>query len=76
MNEFVLASQFLSGFIVNSGAVAAYSLAAVFTAHACGQMNVFMLWITEYVNKSGKHSNGSYCSEIRVVVEHHLRVLR
>ncbi|XP_076675877.1 uncharacterized protein LOC143373009 [Andrena cerasifolii] len=75
MNEIVLASQFLSGFVVNSSAVAAYSLAAVFAAHACGQMDVFMTWVTEYVNESGRHSNGAYCSEIRVVVEHHLRVL-
>ncbi|XP_076675730.1 LOW QUALITY PROTEIN: uncharacterized protein LOC143372939 [Andrena cerasifolii] len=76
MNEIVLASQFLSGFIVNSSAVAAFSLAAVFAAHACGQLNILMIWVTEYVNESREHNKGANINEVGVVVEHHLRILR
>ena len=76
MNEIVLASQFLSGFIVNSTAVAAFSLGAVFAAHACGQLDVLTTWVTEYVNESEERDKGAYFKEIGVVVEHHLRVLR
>ncbi|XP_076675725.1 odorant receptor 13a-like [Andrena cerasifolii] len=75
MNEIVLASQFLSGFIVNSSAVAAFSLDAVFAAHACGQLSILMTWITEYVNESGGCGKGAYFSDIGTIVEHHLRVL-
>ncbi|XP_076177142.1 odorant receptor 2a-like [Ptiloglossa arizonensis] len=75
MNEIVLVSQFLSGFIVNSSAVAAFSFAAVFAAHACGQLNVLMNWITEFVNESGKRPKETYGNEIGIMVEHHLRVL-
>ncbi|XP_076675629.1 uncharacterized protein LOC143372894 [Andrena cerasifolii] len=75
MNEIVLVSQFLSGFIVNSSAVGAFSLAAVFAAHACGQLDVLMTWITEFVNDSETRSSKMYLNEIRTIVDHHLRVL-
>ncbi|XP_076176246.1 odorant receptor 82a-like [Ptiloglossa arizonensis] len=74
-NEIVLASQFLSGFIVNSSAVGAFSLATVFAAHACGQLNVLKTWITEFVNESDGNDKHVYFNEIGVIVEHHLRVL-
>lgn len=74
-NEIVLASQFLSGFIVNSSAVAAFSLAAVFAAHACGQLDVLTNWITEFVNES-RDRRDPCLNKIGVIVEHHLRVLR
>ncbi|XP_076675869.1 odorant receptor 4-like isoform X2 [Andrena cerasifolii] len=73
INEIVLASQFLSGFIVNSSAVGAFSLAAVFGAHACGQLDVLMTWITEFVNESGQKDK-VYLNKIGTIVEHHLRV--
>ncbi|XP_017795938.1 PREDICTED: uncharacterized protein LOC108577310 [Habropoda laboriosa] len=74
-NEIVLVSQFVSGFIVNSSVVGAFSLAAVFAAHACGQLSVLMMWIKEFVNRS-RDSNKNVCfDKIGVVVEHHLRVL-
>ena len=76
MNEIVLASQFLSGFIVNSSAVGAFSLAAVFAAHACGQLDVLMTRITEFVNESEPQANKLYLYEIGTIVEHHLRILR
>ncbi|XP_076675726.1 odorant receptor 4-like [Andrena cerasifolii] len=74
-NQIVLASQFLSGFIVNSSAVAAFSLAAVFAAHTCGQLNVLATWVTEYVNESGERGKSSSFNELGVIVEHHLRIL-
>ncbi|XP_015431127.1 PREDICTED: LOW QUALITY PROTEIN: uncharacterized protein LOC107187519 [Dufourea novaeangliae] len=55
--------------------VGIFSLAAVFTAHACGQLNVLMAWITELVNESRGRNARIYLNEIGVVVEHHLRVL-
>ncbi|XP_076676298.1 uncharacterized protein LOC143373193 [Andrena cerasifolii] len=76
MNEIVFVSQFMSGFVVTSTAVAAFGLAAVFAAHACGQLNILVAWVTEYVNASERHNKGAYFSEVGVVVEHHLRVLR
>ncbi|CAK9819219.1 Odorant receptor 4 [Anthophora plagiata] len=74
-NEIVLISQFVSGFIVNSSVVGAFSLAAVFTAHACGQLSVLMIWITEFVNRSKDRNGNVYLDKIGVVVEHHLRIL-
>ncbi|XP_076235775.1 uncharacterized protein LOC143180128 [Calliopsis andreniformis] len=74
-NEIVLASQFLSGFIVNSSTVGAFSLAAVFTAHACGQLGVLMTWITEFVNDPVEWKKNVYLNDIGTIVEHHLRVL-
>nr|XP_031834875.1 odorant receptor 4-like [Nomia melanderi] len=74
-NEIVLASQFFSGAIVNTVAVAAYSVAAVFAAHACGQLDVLMTWINEFVNKTETTRKVVDYSEIGIIVEHHLRVL-
>ncbi|XP_043253368.1 odorant receptor 82a-like [Colletes gigas] len=74
-NELVIASQYLSGFIVNSSAVAAFSLAIVFASHACGQLKILMNWITEFVDEYEGQPEEVYCDKIGVVVEHHLRVL-
>ena len=76
INEIVLASQFLSGFIVNASAIAAFSLATVFAAHACGQLNVLMTWVTEYVNESEQHNKDAIVTNIGMVIDYHLRILR
>lgn len=76
MNEIVLSSQFVSAFIVNSIAVGSISIAAVFAAHACGQLNVVTTWINEYVNQSNDRKKDLGFNGIGKVVEHHLRVLR
>ncbi|XP_076475321.1 uncharacterized protein LOC117157612 isoform X1 [Bombus vancouverensis nearcticus] len=73
--EIILASQFVSGFIANSSAVGAVGMAAVFAAHAYGQLTVLMIWIKEYVNRSKDHSRNVGLNEIGEIVEHHLRVL-
>ncbi|CAL7936648.1 unnamed protein product [Xylocopa violacea] len=73
--EYVLVSQFVSGFIVSSSAVGPYGLAAVFAAHAYGQLSIVMAWITEFVNDwKDRKRNVSY-NKIGAIVEHHLRVL-
>lgn len=74
-SEFIIASQFLSGFIVNSSTAGIFSLAAILGAHACGQLSVVMTWITEFVNKSKKREKMIF-REIGLIVEHHLRTLK
>ncbi|CAL7936647.1 unnamed protein product [Xylocopa violacea] len=74
-NEIVLASQFVSGFIVNSSAVGAFGLAAVFAAHAYAQLSVVMAWITEFVNEWKDRKRNVRYNKIGMIVERHLRVL-
>ncbi|XP_017759755.1 PREDICTED: odorant receptor 82a-like [Eufriesea mexicana] len=74
-HSIVLATQFLSGFIVSSSAVAAFSLNATFANHALGQLNVINMWINEFVNYPRNQSKDSCVNEIDVIVEHHLRIL-
>ncbi|CAL7936649.1 unnamed protein product [Xylocopa violacea] len=74
-NEIVLFMQVFSVFIANSSTVGTYSLAAVSAAHACGQLNVVMLWITEFVNESRNREKSIAFKEIGMIVEHHLRTL-
>ncbi|XP_031834876.1 uncharacterized protein LOC116427998 [Nomia melanderi] len=74
-NEIVLVSQFLSGAVVNTVSVGVYSMAAVFAAHACGQLDVIMTWIAEFVNKTEKIRKVVRYSEIGIIVKHHLRTL-
>ncbi|KAG6804466.1 hypothetical protein HZU73_00388 [Apis mellifera caucasica] len=74
-NEIVLISQFVSGFIVNSIAVGAISIGAVFTAHACGQLTIIKRWIREYINRSKDNNKNVVINEIGEIVEYHLRIL-
>ncbi|XP_034171930.1 odorant receptor 4-like [Osmia lignaria lignaria] len=74
-NEIMLIVQCISGFIVNSSTVGAFSLAIVFATHAYGQLNVLMMWITELVKPSRKHPQNAYLNEIGVIVENHLKAL-
>ncbi|XP_078051708.1 uncharacterized protein LOC144477843 [Augochlora pura] len=74
-NEIVLVSQFLSGFIVNSSAVGATSLAAALAAHACGQLNILMNQITDMVNRSRGRDIEFMITETGTIVENHLRIL-
>ncbi|XP_071862821.1 odorant receptor 4-like [Bombus fervidus] len=71
-NEIVLFMQAWCTFIANSSTVGIFSLAAVLAAHACGQLNVVMVWITEFVNEP-KKTDGP--KGIGVIVERHLRTL-
>lgn len=73
-NEIMLAVQLVSCFIVNSVAVGACSLAAVFAMHAYGQLNMLFSWLNELVN--GDKGNEFAEQRLAAIVEHHLRVLR
>ena len=72
-NEIMLLLQFWASVIANSSTASIFSLTAVLAAHACGQLNVVMAWITEFVNESRKTDgfNG-----MGVIVERHLRTLK
>ncbi|XP_043517209.1 odorant receptor 82a-like [Frieseomelitta varia] len=71
-NEIMLLVQFWASVIANSSTASIFSLAAVLAAHACGQLNVVMAWITEFVNESRK--TGGF-KGLGVIVERHLRTL-
>ncbi|CAK9804334.1 hypothetical protein ANTQUA_LOCUS4046 [Anthophora quadrimaculata] len=75
VNEIVILSQFLSGFIVNTSAIGIFSLAAALAAHACGQLDVLMVWIDDFVKEARNKRKDTTFREIAVIVEHHLRVL-
>ena len=74
--EIVLATQFLSGVIVNSSAVGAISIGAVFAAHACGQLTILMTSINECLNRKKDQENNDGFDDIGEIVEYHLKVLR
>ncbi|XP_017759730.1 PREDICTED: odorant receptor 4-like [Eufriesea mexicana] len=75
MNEIFLFVQISSAFIATFSTVGIFSFSAVLAAHACGQLNVVMLWITEYVNDSRDKKAGTL-NKIGVIVEQHLRTLK
>lgn len=75
MHDIILVTQFVSGFIASSSAIGAFSLAAVFSSHVLGQLNVMTTWIDEFVNQSVDRKRDT-CTHISVIVEHHLRILR
>lgn len=74
-NEIMIIVQLLSGFTVNSVAVGACSLDAVFATHAYGQLNILFLWLDELVMNKNKEDQ-SIEQRLAVIVEHHLRILR
>ncbi|XP_071862823.1 odorant receptor 67c-like [Bombus fervidus] len=71
-NELMLALQIWTSVIANASTVGIFSLAGVLAAHACGQLNIVMTWITEFVND---HKNTDGPKEIGIIVERHLRTL-
>ncbi|XP_029048306.1 odorant receptor 4-like [Osmia bicornis bicornis] len=73
-NEIIFVVQLISGFIVTSGLVGALSLATAFTAHVYGQLNILMMWISEFVNQSRHHDKCADLNGIRAIVEKHLTI--
>ncbi|XP_017759712.1 PREDICTED: odorant receptor 4-like [Eufriesea mexicana] len=73
-NEIVLFIQIFAFVIANSSTIGIFSLSAVLAAHACSQLSLVALWITEYVNNSRGMIAGSR-KEIGVIVEQHFRTL-
>ncbi|XP_033302047.1 uncharacterized protein LOC117234754 [Bombus vosnesenskii] len=74
-NEIVLVMQFLSAFITDSSGIGFYTLASVLAAHACGQLSVLTIWISDYVNEAGNRKEDASFRKIGTIVEHHLRTL-
>ncbi|XP_003700843.2 odorant receptor 10-like [Megachile rotundata] len=72
--EIFLAVQFLCVFVVNSTIVGAFSLAIVFASHVYGQLDILMVWVTEYVNKSEEMHKNRW-NQIGVFVENHVKIL-
>lgn len=75
-NEIMLSVQIISGIIVNCSFVGAFSLATIFTTHACSQLNVLMMWITEFVDRSAEHDKCADLKGINDIVEKHLTIYR
>ncbi|RLU16205.1 ObirOr5-L16 [Ooceraea biroi] len=74
-NEIMLMTQMLSTFVVNSTTVGACSLAAVFTMHACGQLDILMTRLNRLVEGEDARTSGSLQRRLADIVDHHLRVL-
>ncbi|XP_050581915.1 odorant receptor 46a-like isoform X2 [Bombus affinis] len=74
-NEIVLVMQFLSAFIADSSGIGFYTLASVLAAHACGQLSVLTICISDYVNEAGNRKEDTSFRKIGTIVEHHLRTL-
>ena len=75
-NEIMLFLQIWAALIANSSTVGIFSLAAVLAAHACGQLDVIMMWITKFVKEAKQRKKTSSFREIGVIVERHLRTLK
>ncbi|CAD1468499.1 unnamed protein product, partial [Heterotrigona itama] len=73
--EIVLTTQFLSGIIVNSSAIGAIGIGAVFAAHACGQLTILMTSINEFVNGPKDQKNNDGFNNMGEIIEGHLKVL-
>ncbi|CAL7936654.1 unnamed protein product [Xylocopa violacea] len=75
MNAILLYAQVFSIFIANSSTVGTFSLAAVLAAHACGQLDVLMIRIVEFVDASRHQKRPAGFEKVGIIVEHHLRTL-
>lgn len=76
INEIILVVQCLSGFIVNSSTIGIFGIEAVLCAHACGQLSVVMLRITEFVNEPKALLKVAPLKQMGIIVEQHMRALR
>ncbi|XP_076760929.1 uncharacterized protein LOC143429283 [Xylocopa sonorina] len=78
MNRIVFAIETFAIFVANSCTAGSYSLAAVLAAHACGQLSVIKIQLTEFVDASGNQKmkkKKNVLGKIGMIVEHHLRTL-
>lgn len=75
-NDIVLVVQCISGILVNSTLVGAFSLAAIFTAHAYGQLSILMMWISEFVDQSWENDKCDRFNDIGTIVNKHLSIMR
>lgn len=72
--EIIFSLHCLSAVIQYSVTTAACSLAAIFTTHACGQVQILMTLLDDLVN--GKRTKGTIEKRLNLIAKHHVRVLR
>ncbi|XP_076175815.1 odorant receptor 82a-like [Ptiloglossa arizonensis] len=74
-NEILFSIQFLGGILIHGIAAAGCSLAAVFAVHACGQMQILMLWLGYLINGRADMSK-TVDGRIANIVSQHVRILK
>ncbi|XP_035737323.1 odorant receptor 22c-like isoform X1 [Vespa mandarinia] len=73
-NEIIIFIQCLYGFAAHSIAAGTCSLAAVFTMHACGQLQVLMNWLEHLLDgREGMCSNVD--ERMASIIQQHVRIL-
>ncbi|XP_043483820.1 uncharacterized protein LOC122512178 [Leptopilina heterotoma] len=72
--EILYGTLIVADFYLFSSTVATFSIAAVFTVHACGQFEIIFLYLNDLVNKSDEKT-GTAQERLIVIVNSHLRVL-
>ncbi|KAK2583207.1 hypothetical protein KPH14_009227 [Odynerus spinipes] len=75
--EFVYLLHCMCGYVIYSVTVGACNLAAVFTMHVCGQIEIIASFMDDLV-EGKKFDAGRPCASQRLtaIIKHHLRVLR
>lgn len=74
-NEIVIFIQCLYGFVAHSIAAGACSLAAVFTMHACGQLQVLMNWL-KYLLDGREDMCSTVDERMASIIQRHVRTLK
>ncbi|XP_076760942.1 odorant receptor 82a-like [Xylocopa sonorina] len=75
VNEIVYALQAFTGIFIHMITAAACSLAAAFAVHACGQMQVLMIWLEHLV--AGRADMSDLVDDrIASIVSQHVRILK
>ncbi|XP_076235772.1 uncharacterized protein LOC143180125 [Calliopsis andreniformis] len=74
INEVFYTIQLLSGFVAHNITVAACGLAALLAMHACGQLQILMVWLEKLVD-GRKDSEQTLDERLASVVEQHVRVI-
>ncbi|XP_014475026.1 PREDICTED: uncharacterized protein LOC106744619 [Dinoponera quadriceps] len=74
--EIVFCIHCLSSIIQYTITTAACSLAAIFTTHACGQVQILTTLLDDLVNGERSDENTTMVKRLRVITRHHVRVLR
>lgn len=73
--EIVFAIQAFSGIINDTMNVMTFSLAAVLILHSCGQFNVIIMHLNNFVTEAKENRKGNH-DFLVMIVRRHLRVLR
>ncbi|XP_018343959.1 PREDICTED: uncharacterized protein LOC108749640 [Trachymyrmex septentrionalis] len=70
---FVFCAQWFSGFVMFNVTTAVCCLAAMFVAHACGQIEIVMTRVENFV----KNAQSSYMKQhMAIIIRHHMQSLR